>query len=302
MNTVEIVALRREYRSRRRSVVALDSLDLAIRPGALIALLGPNGSGKSTLIRLLVGADMPDSGTVRVFGVMAHRLGRQRARLGVVFQNASLDPLLTARENLATHAAILGAPRESVERSARLVGIADRLDDRVGTLSGGLIRRVDLARAVLHEPELIILDEPTTGLDHDARNAFLDTLERLQREHEVTVLLSTHLMDEAERADEVVLMSEGRVAATGPPDELRRSLGQHVIRAADTPDLRRTLADDVDVAEHGPDVIVSGTERSVAEAARALVAADLPFEFGPPTLGDVYLHQTGRRLAQGGAA
>ncbi len=298
MNTVEIVGLRREYRSRRRSVRALDGVDLAVRTGSMVALLGPNGSGKSTLIRLLVGADKPDAGTAKVFGIDAGRLGRQRARIGVVFQTLSLDPLLTVRENLVTHAAILGAPRDAVDQTAKLVGVADRLDDRVGTLSGGLARRVDLARAVLHGPELLILDEPTTGLDHEARASLLKTLDRLKREQGVNLLLSTHQMDEAERADEVVLMNEGTIAASGPPDDLRRRLGTHVIRAADTPEMRKA-AGALDIKPNGRQIVISGDEDRIADTARALVAADLPFEFGPPTLGDVYLHMTGRRLTEG---
>jgi ABC-type multidrug transport system ATPase subunit len=231
-----------------------------------------------------------------VFGTDSFKLGRQRVRLGVVFQNPSLDPILTVRENLAAHAAILGAPRGAVERSAELVGVTDRLDDRVGTLSGGLARRTDLARAILHEPELIILDEPTTGLDHDARASFLDALERLRGERTLTLILSTHLMDEAERADEVVLMCRGRVVASGPPDDLRRELGRHLIRASDTPSVRSVVAG-LEIKPRGRQIVVSGDESGVAEAARALVAADLSFEFGPPTLGDVYLHATGHDLA-----
>ncbi len=288
--------------------LALDQLSLTIPPGAFVALLGPNGAGKSTFLRILATLDAPTSGAISLLG---HALTSQRnnatssirARLGVVFQTVGLDPLLTVAENLNCQASLFAIGRDErrrrIEAIAREFEIADRLHDRVSSLSGGLARRVDLARALLSEPDLLLLDEPTTGLDHEARTEFLELLaNRRAASPTLTIIMSTHLMDEAERADRVVMLSEGRLVADGAPDELRRSLGAAAIRCD------ASFADELEALgltlTHGagPSRLVAvGDPETVQRAAESLIRRGASLQVGPPSLGDVYLARAGKRLS-----
>lgn len=315
---LELGDLRKTYPATRHSPArrALDGLSLTVHAGEWVSLLGPNGSGKSTLVRILSGADLPDSGTVRIFGAERFsRTGRlAAARLGVVFQRPGLDPLLSVRENLEAQASLFGLRgRERTDRIQRVteqLGLTDRLADRVSALSGGLQRRTDLARALLHSPDLLILDEATSGLDHQARTAFLDVIERLRAADPrgvFTILMTTHLMDEAERSGRVVMMAAGRIAADAPPEQLRSAAGGRRIRATPTLSappqrIERALRDAglaASVAENG---VTMGSSQgpdspaAIEQAAAALVRLGVPFEVSHPNLGDIYLSLTGSGL------
>lgn len=305
--------------------VALEGVSLSIRSGEHVALLGPNGSGKSTLLRILSTADLPDEGTMSILGTSlpaSQALRAQvRSQLGVVFQRPGLDPLLTVRENLRTHASLFGL--HGAEAAGRIdaiasdLGLTDRLDDRVRTLSGGLVRRADLARALLPEPRLLLLDEATVGLDPSAREEFLRSIARQQsdsgRSHPLTVVTATHLMDEAERAERVILLDRGRIVADAPPAELRSQLGPRVLRvqrAGDDPSLVASLQE-FDLSVNSTDEGIRATPASEDEsnagasmeaAAALLIRRGLAFEIAPPTLGDVYQHLTGRTLEAEGPA
>lgn len=225
-----------------KPILALDGVSLDIPPGEFLALLGPNGSGKSTLLKCLATIQRPDSGEVRVHNramtgpdASAIALRLARSEIGVAFQSPALDPLLTIRENLVLAGAMFGINAVDADNAAAQIAgalsLSDRLGDRVKTLSGGLTRRADLARAMLHRPRLLLLDEPTAGLDLRARAEFFAALAEARRLLAgLTIVMTTHQMDEAERADRAVLMHKGKIVADGSPMHLRQALGGTVLR------------------------------------------------------------------------
>ena len=220
---------------------ALRGVTLDVAPGERVGLLGVNGSGKTTLLRAVSTLLVPDAGTVTVGGADARRdPDAVRRRIGVVFQSPALDGALTVRESLELQAALVGLRGEARRRIDDLIGrldLADRAGDRVATLSGGLARRTDLARGLLHRPALVLLDEPTGGLDPLARTALWDTLDALRRDDSgggpqaggSAQLVATHLMDEAERCDRVAVLDDGRLVAVGTPTALKAALGRDAL-------------------------------------------------------------------------
>lgn len=228
---------------------ALRDVTLQVAEESLYGLLGPNGSGKTTLFRILGTLMPPSAGAASVFGLDTTQAPEAvRRRLGVVFQEAALDEALTVRENLRFQAALYGL--EGAERTERIdellarLDVTDRVDDPVADLSGGLRRRVDLARGLLHRPDLLLLDEPTTGLDPAARRAFWAAINRLRNAEGTTLLLATHLMDEAERCDHVGILSDGRLVANGTPAALKAALGDQTLWIeTDEPDVLRNRID-----------------------------------------------------------
>lgn len=206
-------------------IKALDGVDLEVRAGEFVALLGPNGAGKTTLFQLLSGLFVADGGTIEVLG---HDIGRDPvpalAGIGIVFQQSTLDLELSVRGNLRFHARLHGMERARAEaritEEARRIGLAERLDERVRKLSGGTRRRVELARALLHEPRVLLMDEPTVGLDPATRRDLLAYVGALCRERGLGVLWATHLVEEAEAASRVVVLHRGHVLREGRPEEL----------------------------------------------------------------------------------
>ena len=302
---VSVRGVSRVYAQKRGSqeIRALDDVSLELERGEFLALLGPNGSGKSSLLRMIATLDVPTSGEVLVLGESVGGAPRAiRAKIGVLFQHASIDPLLTIRENLRTSAALYGLRgRDAMDRvteCAEELGIADRLDDRAGSLSGGLLRRTDLARALLHDPELLVLDEPTTGLDPTARASFMDAIERRRARRPMGVVMSTHLLDEAERAGRVAMLSRGRLVANGTADELRGAIGAAVLVRTDAASAHFLDEFGTDVQlRSGCATIATDAEKANAIAAR-LIEQGVRVSVGPPTLDDVYEHFSGAALAE----
>jgi ABC-2 type transport system ATP-binding protein len=219
----------RELRVRRGGKLVLPGVSLDVRPGVVTGLLGPSGSGKSTLMRAIVGVQIVESGEVDVLGESAGS-PLNRRRVGYVTQAPSVYGDLTVRENLRYFARIVDALDERVG-SIRIVDLADHADQVVRTLSGGEQSRVSLASALLGKPDVLVLDEPTVGLDPVLRRDLWRTFHGLA-EAGTTLLVSSHVMDEAERCDDLILMRDGRIVATGSPDELRRRTGQDDLEEA----------------------------------------------------------------------
>lgn len=210
--------------------VALNELSIDIQPGQFCALLGPNGAGKSTLFQVLTGLFAPDSGDVELFDISLRQHPQQvLARLGVVFQQQSLDMDLSVRRNLMFHAQLHGLRwRETEGRAQALLeqlGLSDAWSRSIRDLSGGNRRKVELARALLHQPALILMDEPTVGLDPKSRRDLLQAVTTQVREQHCMVLWATHLVEEAEQADRVLVLNHGKLIASGSPLEVRQKLG-----------------------------------------------------------------------------
>ncbi|MEO6191478.1 MAG: ATP-binding cassette domain-containing protein [Thermoanaerobaculia bacterium] len=286
---------------------ALAGVDFQVAAGEIFGFLGPNGGGKTTLFRILATLARPESGTVRVFGAdLATQAREVRRRLGVVFQSPSLDLQLTVRENLVHQGHLHGlAGRDLAGRIAaglERFGLTERVDQRTAELSGGLRRRVEIAKALLHEPRLLLLDEPSTGLDPGARHDLWETLESL-RASGVTVLLTTHFMEEGDRCDRLVLLSQGAIVAEGTPAALKQEIGGDVITLTGRDP--QTLARDLAALhpELAP-VVREGTvrlERERGHELAARLAEALPGRIDSvtvarPSLEDVFLRRTGHRL------
>jgi ABC-2 type transport system ATP-binding protein len=212
----------------------LRNVEIDVQPGEVVGLMGPNGSGKSTTLQILTGLVQRQSGEISLRGHPISAGDRAlRARTGVVFQSASLDPKLTARENLRLSAALYSlhgrTARERIDELLQLVTLADRADEPVRTLSGGMRRRVDLARALLHSPDMLLLDEPTSGLDQGSFVQFWNHLHAMRARHQLSVLVATHRADEAEHCDRLYILHHGEIVAQGTPAELRRRVSGDVI-------------------------------------------------------------------------
>ena len=278
--------------------VALDGVTFTVAPGERVGLLGRNGSGKTTLLRIACSRLAPGAGAVRIGGAsVTERPDETRRQIGVVFQSPALDPALTCREALRLQAALSGIPRRErpplVEGALADAGLADRADHRVGTLSGGLARRLDLVRGLLHRPALALLDEPTTGLDVVAQQDFWALLDARR---DSAQLVATHDMAEAERCDRVVILDRGRVVADGTPHALTSALGTDALWL-DGPDPARLAQA---LAEGGDDAQAVGDRVLVRSAdARHHVAElyDRPDVTGvtlqPPTMADVFASVVG---------
>jgi ABC-2 type transport system ATP-binding protein len=287
-------------------LVALDRVSFAVPAGQVVAVLGPNGAGKTTTMELMEGYLAPTAGTVRVLGADPRRGGRAwRARIGLVLQSTSLDDQLTVRELLAVFAQLYPNPRP-VPEVLELIDLAGQAGTRVGALSGGQRRRVDVALGLIGRPELLFLDEPTTGLDPEARRRAWAGVEHLAAAG-TTVLLTTHYIEEANQlADRVLVLAGGRILADTTPDQLRSRGGLTTIRyplpaAAPVTDLPAALARHL-----GPDhqalvvrsADVTATLGDLVGWAQCHHLDLTGLEVGPPSLEDAYLAITGQPLTQ----
>ena len=303
---IAVAGLRHCYGKRR----ALDGIDLRVEKGEVYGLLGPNGGGKTTLFRILSTLLEPNDGTVRILGRDPLRdAAGIRARIGVVFQHASLDLKLTVLENMRHQGHLYGLRgRSLLERIESVLGrvrLTDRRDDRTEELSGGLRRRVDLARGLLHGPELLLFDEPSSGLDPLARRALWGDLQKLREEQGVTVLLTTHFIEEAERCDRVGILDRGRLVAEGTPEALKRSMNKDVlvIEAEHT----EALSADIEAQVSVSPVLLDGTVRIECDDGQAMMASLYAcfrerisaIRLGRPTLEDVFIRETGRPFESG---
>lgn len=301
------------FRYPRNDKSALDAVSFQVEPGESFALLGPNGSGKTTLFRLLATLLPMQQGKISVFGCdLVSRQAQVRRLMGVVFQHPSLDGELTGRENLTHHGRLYGLTgsklRTAIDAAVQRFDLSDILEKRTGKLSGGQQRRVELAKALLHEPKLLLLDEPTSGLDPLVRRNLWQLLDDLRQQTGLTVLLTTHLLDEADRCDRVAILDGGKRVAMDTPAALKAGLGGQVISIQTSPQTTQAVLEELrgqlgDTPMHVREGMIhfesDGAGPLVSRLSEQLGTRVHRISVGPPSLDDVFLHLTGRSLQNG---
>jgi ABC-2 type transport system ATP-binding protein len=287
--------------------IALNGVSFDVRPAELFGLLGPNGSGKTTLFRILSTLMVPTSGSAMIAGFDAVRdAGALRRHIGVVFQAQSVDPKLTAYENLWHQGHLYGLRgsglKTRINEILARVGLLDRSADRLETFSGGMQRRIELAKGLLHHPEVLLLDEPTTGLDPGARHDLWQYLQILRNQERVSVIVTTHLMEEAERCDRLAILNEGNLVALGTPEALTREIGADVI-LLETRDpvaladkIRAKFRLDATVMDKQVRLEIENGHHFVPDVVEAFPGEIQSIRVSKPTLEDVFIHRTGHRF------
>lgn len=304
-------------------LVAVDNVTLSISKGELFGLLGPNGAGKTTLIAMLSTMLRPTSGTAELYGYFIEKDPvKVRRSIGVVFQDTTLDERLTGRENLELHGRLYGMDRQTRQRRIKelleLVELDDRADEIVKTYSGGMMRRLEIARGLIHRPKILFLDEPTLGLDPQTRNHIWDYIKKLNAEEDVTMVLTTHYMEEADNlCERIAIIDKGKIVSMGSPAELKSELGGDIITlTAASEDVASGLADLIDycktlpqvssVSKDGLTVMITATEgeKAIPELLGMISKkSDFKIEsvsLRKPTLDDVFLYHTGRKMRSNG--
>jgi ABC-2 type transport system ATP-binding protein len=287
---------------------ALNGVSFDVRPAELFGLLGPNGSGKTTLFRILSTLMLPTAGRATIMGCDAAREpARLRRQIGVVFQAQSIDLKLTAYENLWHQGHLYdlrgAALKQRIQEILSRVGLADRAKELVETFSGGMQRRIELAKGLLHHPGVLLLDEPTTGLDPGARRDLWQYLQILRDEERVSVLVTTHLMEEAERCDRLAIMNEGNLVALGTPTELKSEIGGDVILLDAAHDaavlaerIRARFHVETTVFENQVRMEREGAHRFVTEIVEAFPGEIEALSVSKPALEDVFIRRTGHKF------
>jgi len=297
---------------------AVRGIDLDVEAGETFGFLGPNGAGKSTTIKMLCTLADPTAGSATVAG---HDVVRERdevrRHIGLVFQETTLDTYLTAEQNLRFHAELYGVPRSELaprlDEVLAMVGLDERRGDLVQTYSGGMKRRLEIARGLLHSPRVLFLDEPTIGLDPQTRASIWDYLGELHRREDITVFVTTHYMDEAEHCDRIAIMDEGRIVALDTPEALKAGIGEDRVRIQTDDDSAaiRQLADRFDLeattvgVDGGGSAVsfgVPGGEQFVPRLFGGLDVAIRSVTVTRPSLDDVFLAYTGRTIRDAEAA
>jgi len=300
---IQVESVRHVYEGR----LALDGVTFDVRHAEIFGLLGPNGSGKTTMFRILSTLMLPSGGRAVIMGCDAAKnpTGLRR-HIGVVFQAQSIDIKLTAEENLRCVGALYGLGgrvlKQRIEEMLARVGLSDRAHDKAETFSGGMQRRLELAKGLLHRPSVLLLDEPTTGLDPGARRDLWQYLQVLREQEKVTVIVTTHLMEEAERCDRLAFLSEGKLVALGTPMELKSEIGGDVIvLEADNPESLATRLS----SRFGVEASIIGGRvrlerdhghRFITDVVEAFPGEINSVSVSKPTLEDVFIHRTGHRF------
>ena len=298
VNAVEVRGLRKSY----GELEAVRGVDFDVRTGETFGFLGPNGAGKSTTIKMLCTLANATGGSAKVAGFdVTTQRDDVRRHIGLVFQDTTLDSYLTAEMNLRFHAELYGMPRDQVgprlQQVMEMVGLWDRKDSKVLTFSGGMKRRLEIARGLMHSPRVLFLDEPTVGLDPQTRASIWEYIHQLRQQEEITIFLTTHYMDEAEHCDRIAIMDAGQLVALDTPAALKASVGTDrvTIRTADDEEALKRLPDGIQTSEG----IVLNVEDGEAYVPKLFAELGVPItnvSISKPSLDDVFLSYTGRTI------
>jgi ABC-2 type transport system ATP-binding protein len=294
-------------------IEAVRGIDFEVRQGETFGFLGPNGAGKTTTINMLCTLARLTAGTATVAGHdVATARDEVRRSIGLVFQDTTLDGYLTAERNLRFHAELYGVPRseipERMKQVLELVGLWDRRDSRVQTFSGGMMRRLEIGRGLLHSPRVLFLDEPTIGLDPQTRSSIWNHIEELKKRDDITIFLTTHYMDEAEHCDRIAIIDNGTIVALDTPEALKASVAEDrvQIRTADDPAAIAALRDrfGIEAAVHDGAVTFSvpSGEQFVPRLFAELGVPIRSVNVARPTLDDVFMSYTGKTIRDAEAA
>ncbi len=300
MNIIEIKNLKKYF----KDVKAVDDISFRVEEGELFAFLGLNGAGKSTTISIICSLLKKDSGEVLVNGKNIDKdADKIKSDIGIVFQNTVLDKALTARQNLKTRAALYGITGKNfearLEELDKMLELSDILDRPIGKLSGGQKRRIDVARALLNKPKILILDEPTTGLDPQSRIMVWNVIENLRKTDGLTVFLTTHYMEEAAEADYVVILDSGKIAAAGTPNDLKNQFSGDYIKLYDTDE---SVLKDIGIAYKTENGYLKITVKNTAEAKKMIIENSNifnDFEIVKGKMDDVFINATGKNAKEG---
>ena len=290
-------------------LIAVAGIELEVRAGEIFGFLGPNGAGKSTTISMLCTLLKPTAGSASVAGIdVMHDPARVRQRIGLVFQDPSLDDQLTGRENLEFHAFIYSVPaehrRERIDKMLELLQLTDRAGSQVRTYSGGMKRRLEIARGMLHEPQILFLDEPTLGLDPQTRRNIWTHLNDLRARTGVTIFMTTHYMDEAEYCDRIAIIDKGQIVAQGTPDQLKAMVGGDVVTMTSSKleDALEEIQKVLGVVPTRDDgtlrMEVQDGRKFVPRLVRELTVPVDTISLRRPSLDDVFLKLTGRAIRE----
>jgi ABC-2 type transport system ATP-binding protein len=292
-------------------ITAVEGLDLEVEEGEIFGLLGPNGAGKTTLISMLCTILKPTSGRAWVNGFdIVKESGKVRKSIGIVFQQPSVDDLLTGRENLAMHNLLFGVPRsiriQRIEEVLSIVNLEKRADDLVNTYSGGMRRRLELARGIMHHPKILFLDEPTLGLDPQTREHIWEYIVNLAEKERMTVMLTTHYMEEAEQlCDRVAIIDYGKIVALDSPETLKNKIAGDVVKIKQkVRDIETLKKLDYVKSLQEKDGLLYLSIKDASKHLQDLLTRTGPIDFvevRSGTLNDVFLHYTGREIRESGA-
>ena len=288
-------------------IEAVQGIDLAIEPGETFGFLGPNGAGKSTTISMLCTLITPSGGTAEVAGFdVVRQRADVRRNIGLVFQDTTLDGYLTAERNLRLHAELYGIPRSIVNDRLRqvldMVGLWDRRKSKVSTFSGGMKRRLEIARGLMHSPRVLFLDEPTVGLDPQTRSSIWSYIRELKQAEDITIFLTTHYMDEAEYCDRIAIMDQGKIIALDTPEALKASVGKDRVQirvednTAGIAALEAQFGLAASVAEGAVTFSVEKGEAFVPKLFAEFPLPILSVNVARPTLDDVFMSYTGSTI------
>ena len=302
MNVIETKNLTKKY----KNLTAVDGISLEVKEGEIFGLLGPNGAGKTTTLMMLTTLRPPTAGTATVnkFDVVKQS-DQVRKSIGIVFQDPSSDDILTGYENMKLHGMLYGMPddlrEKRIEETLKLVDLTDRKNDLVKKYSGGMRRRLEIARGLMHHPKILFLDEPTLGLDPQSREKIWEYIEKLAREEKITIIITTHYMDEADKlCDRLAIIDNGKIVVLDTPENLKKIIGGDVVQLKGkniNADALQKLKFVMKVSKSDSEVslTVKDANKNLQEILKVAGTVDSA-EVHSPTLDDVFLHYTGRAI------